>query len=216
MGYINLIDIYYIHIFEDTMTKKSLFDKYLDEEKRLDIDKLQKSPLKDLHLLAKELKIDQYNQLKNNELIFKILEENPNENGLIKAQGCLEIVSEGFGYLRTNNYLPSLEDIYVSNTQIRKFQLQTGDIVSGMVRPPKDNERYFSLLRVEHINSEPPEEISSRTLFTNLIPVYPYEQLKLETSSDLIAGRIMDLLCPIGKGQRSLIVSLQKQVKHPQ
>ena len=195
------------------MAKKSLFDLYLDDEKRLDIVKLQKADLKDLHALALEVEIDQYNQLKKNELIFKILQSNPNESGLIKAQGCLEIISEGFGFLRTNNYLPSLEDIYVSNTQIRKFQLQTGDLVSGMVRPPKDNERFFSLLRVELINSEPPENITTRTLFTNLIPVYPYEQLKLETTGDLISGRIMDILCPIGKGQRSLIVSPPKAGK---
>ena len=146
-------------------------------------------------------------------MIFKILQSNPNANGLIKAQGCLEIITDGFGFLRTNNYLPSLEDIYVSNTQIRKYQLQTGDLVSGMVRPPKENERFFSLLRVESINSEQPETISSRTLFTNLIPVYPYEQLKLETDPDLISGRIMDILCPIGKGQRSLIVSPPKAGK---
>ena len=195
------------------MAKKSLFNLYLDDEKRLDIVKLQKAELKDLHALALEIEIDQYNQLKKNELIFKILQSNPNESGLIKAQGCLEIISEGFGFLRTNNYLPSLEDIYVSNTQIRKFQLQTGDLVSGMVRPPKDNERFFSLLRVELINSEPPENITTRTLFTNLIPVYPYEQLKLETTGDLISGRIMDILCPIGKGQRSLIVSPPKAGK---
>ena len=106
-----------------------------------------------------------------------------------------------------------MEDIYVSNTQIRKFQLQTGDLVSGLVRPPKQNERFFSLLRVESINSEDPEAVTSRTLFTNLIPVYPYEQLKLETEPDLISGRIMDILCPIGKGQRSLIVSPPKAGK---
>ena len=125
------------------MAKKSLFNQYLDSEHRLDIVKLQQAALNDLHALAVELSIDQYNQLKKNELIFKILQSNPNESGLIKAEGCLEIVSEGFGFLRTNNYLPSLEDIYVSNTQIRKFQLQTGDLVSGMVRPPKENERFF-------------------------------------------------------------------------
>ena len=195
------------------MTKKSLFDAYLDDENRLDIVRLQKSDLDKLHKLAKQLKIDHYNQLKKNELIFKILELNPNADGLIKAQGCLEIVSEGHGYLRTNNYLASIEDIYVSNTQIRKFQLQTGDIVSGMVRPPKDSERFFSLLRVESINDDAPESIVNRTLFTNLIPVYPYEQLKLESEPNLIAGRIMDILCPIGKGQRSLIVSPPKAGK---
>jgi transcription termination factor Rho len=195
------------------MPKKSLFSKYLDKENRLDILRLQKSELNDLHKLAVELSIDQYNQLKKNELIFKILQSNPTENGLINAQGCLEIISDGYGFLRTNNYLPSLEDIYVSHSQIRKFQLQTGDLVSGLVRPPKPNERFFSLLRVESINSENPESATSRTLFTNLIPVYPYEQLKLETKGNLISGRIMDILCPIGKGQRSLIVSPPKAGK---
>ena len=195
------------------MAKHHLIEKYFDDEKRLDIVKLQKAELKELHKLDLELEIDQYNQLKRNELIFKILQSNPTDNGLIKAQGCLEIISEGYGFLRTNNYLPSPEDIYVSNTQIRKFQLQTGDIVAGMVRPPKESERFFSLLRVESINSEHPDKITSRTLFTNLIPVYPYEQLKLETSQDVLSGRIMDILCPIGKGQRSLIVSPPKAGK---
>jgi transcription termination factor Rho len=195
------------------MDNKKLFDTYMDDENRLDISKLQREPLENLHHLASQLDIDQYNQLKKTELVFKILELNPNEDRLIKAQGCLDIALDGHGYLRTNNYLASLEDIYVSSTQIRKFQLQTGDIISGMVRPPKDTERYFSLLRVEHINGELPEDAVNRTLFTNLIPVYPYEQLKLETSSDLIAGRIMDILCPIGKGQRSLIVSPPKAGK---
>ncbi len=195
------------------MPKKSLIKLYHDDEDRLDIVKLQKAELSDLHKLASELNIEQFNQLKRNELIFKILQSNPTENGLIKAQGCLEIISEGYGFLRTNNYLPSPEDIYVSNTQIRKFQLQTGDIVSGMVRPPKENERFFSLLRVESINSEDPEKITTRTLFTNLIPVYPYERLKLEMSQDVLSGRIMDILCPIGKGQRSLIVSPPKAGK---
>jgi transcription termination factor Rho len=195
------------------MAKKSLITQYLDKENRLDIVTLQKAELDDLYKLSEELKIENYNQLKRNELIFQILQSNPEEGGLIKAHGCLEILPEGFGFLRTNNYLPSPEDIYVSNSQIRKFKLQTGDIVSGMIRPPKDNERFFSLLKVEEVNAEPPENVHARMLFTNLIPVYPYEKLKLETEPDLISGRIMDILAPIGKGQRSLIVSPPKAGK---
>jgi transcription termination factor Rho len=198
---------------EHYMAKKSLISQYLDKENRLDIVTLQKAELDDLYKLSEELKIENYNQLKRNELIFQILQSNPEEGGLIKAHGCLEILPEGFGFLRTNNYLPSPEDIYVSNSQIRKFKLQTGDIVSGMIRPPKDNERFFSLLKVEEVNAEPPENVHARMLFTNLIPVYPYEQLKLETEPDLISGRIMDILAPIGKGQRSLIVSPPKAGK---
>ena len=195
------------------MAKKNLFNQFLDTDERIDIIKLQKSDIKDLHALAKELSIDNYNQFKRNELIFKILQSNPCKDGLIKAHGCLDILDDGHGFLRTNNYLPSPEDIYVSISQIRKFKLQVGDIVSGHVRPPKDNERFFSLLRVESINAATPEEITTRTVFTNLIPVYPYEQLKLETTPDLISGRIMDILSPIGKGQRSLIVSPPKAGK---
>jgi transcription termination factor Rho len=195
------------------MAKKSLISQYLDKENRLDIVTLQKAELEALYKLSEELKIENYNQLKRNELIFQILQSNPEEGGLIKAHGCLEILPEGFGFLRTNNYLPSPEDIYVSNSQIRKFKLQTGDIVSGMIRPPKDNERFFSLLKVEEVNAEPPENVHARMLFTNLIPVYPYEKLKLETEPDLISGRIMDILAPIGKGQRSLIVSPPKAGK---
>ncbi len=195
------------------MAKKNLFNQFLDTDERIDIIKLQKSDIKNLHALAKELSIDNYNQFKRNELIFKILQSNPCKDGLIKAHGCLDILDDGHGFLRTNNYLPSPEDIYVSISQIRKFKLQVGDIVSGHVRPPKDNERFFSLLRVESINAATPEEITTRTVFTNLIPVYPYEQLKLETTPDLISGRIMDILSPIGKGQRSLIVSPPKAGK---
>ena len=129
------------------------------------------------------------------------------------SSGKLEILPEGFGFLRTNNYMPSPEDIYISNSQIRKFQLQIGDLVSGHIRPPKEKERFFSLLRVETINSESPEKIGERTVFTNLIPIYPQEQLKLKIKPELTAGRIMDILTPIGKGQRSLIVSPPKAGK---
>jgi len=179
----------------------------------LDIVELQKSHLKDLHTLAQKLNIPEHKLLKKNDLIFKLLQAKTESNGLIFARGVLEILADGYGFLRTNNYLPSSEDIYVSQTQIRRFGLASGDTISGQVRPPKDGERYFSLLRVEAINWEDPEKIKERTLFSNLTPVYPYEQLKLEIDSVPISGRLMDMLMPIGKGQRSLIVSPPKAGK---
>ncbi len=185
----------------------------LENDDNLDIVELQKSNLKDLHSLATHLQIPDYKQLKKNDLIFKMLQAKTESNGLIFARGVLEILPDGYGFLRTNNYLPSSEDIYVSQTQIRRFSLTSGDTISGQVRPPKEGERYFSLLRVEAINWEDPERIKERTLFSNLVPVYPYEQLKLETEASGISGRIMDMLVPIGKGQRGLIVSPPKAGK---
>jgi len=185
----------------------------LENDDTLDIVELQKSNLKDLHELAVKLQIPDYKQLKKNDLIFKMLQAKTESNGLIFARGVLEILPDGYGFLRTNNYLPSSEDIYVSQTQIRRFGLTSGDTISGQVRPPKEGERYFSLLRVEAINGEDPEKIKERTLFSNLVPVYPYEQLKLETDVTNLGGRIMDMLVPIGKGQRALIVSPPKAGK---
>lgn len=186
----------------------------LENDERLDIVELQKSKIKSLHDLAKKLDIPDYKTLNKNDLIFKMLQAKTEQNGLIFARGVLEILPDGYGFLRTHNYLPSSEDIYVSQTQIKRFGLSTGDTVSGQVRPPKEGERYFSLLRVEAINWEDPEKIKDRTLFSNLVPVYPYEQLKLERAEDAsICGRIMDMLIPIGKGQRGLIVSPPKAGK---
>ncbi len=199
----------------DQRKKKTDVEKHaiFENDDNLDIVELQKSTLKDLHNLATHLKIPEYKQLKKNDLIFKILQTKTESNGLIFARGVLEILPDGYGFLRTNNYLPSSEDIYVSQTQIRRFSLTSGDTISGQVRPPKEGERYFSLLRVEAINWEDPERIKERTLFSNLVPVYPYEQLKLETDASGISGRIMDMLVPIGKGQRGLIVSPPKAGK---
>lgn len=180
---------------------------------KLDIVELQQSNLSYLHKLAKDLKVTDFKQLKKNDLIFKVLQAKTEQNGLIFARGCLEVLPDGYGFLRTNNYLPSSEDIYVSQTQIRRFGLMIGDTVSGQVRPPKEGERYFSLLRVEAINWEDPEKIKDRTLFTNLTPIYPFEKLKLEVGKKPISGRIMDMLMPIGKGQRALIVSPPKAGK---
>lgn len=180
---------------------------------KLDIFQLQKADINDLHALATSLEIEDHRLLRRNDLIFKILQSKTEQNGLIFARGVLEILPDGYGFLRTNNYLPSSEDIYVSQTQVRRFCLQTGDTIYGQVRPPKDGERYFSLLRVEVINEESPEKLKHRTLFSNLTPIYPDTQLKLETGRKAVTGRIMDMLAPIGKGQRSLIVSPPKAGK---
>ncbi|MBT5954863.1 transcription termination factor Rho [bacterium] len=199
---------------DSKVSKTSEEKKALEEnDDRLDIVELQKSPVSKLHILADKLKVEDYKQLQKHQLIFKILQAKTEQNGLIFARGVLEILPDGYGFLRTYNYLPSTEDIYVSQTQIRRFGLLTGDTISGQVRPPKDGERYFSLLRVEAINWEDPEQIKDRTVFTNLVPIYPDEQLKLEIGPKEIGARIMDMLMPIGKGQRSLIVSPPKAGK---
>ena len=193
-----------------TKEEKKAIDQNDD---RLDIVELHKQPIKDLYKLAEKLSVSDYSQLRKQDLIFKILQAKTEENGLIFARGTLDILPDGYGFLRTHNYLPSSDDIYVSQTQIRRFNLSTGDTISGQVRPPKDGERYFSLLRVEAINWEEPEKLKYRTLFSNLVPIYPNERLKLESGRKPISGRILDLLVPIGKGQRSLIVSPPKAGK---
>lgn len=187
--------------------------KALDQGDRLEIVELQKCTLAELHTHAKELKIPNYTDLNREDLIFKVLQVKTEKNGLTFARGVLEILPDGYGFLRTTNYLPSPEDIYVSQTQIRRFGLMAGDTISGQVRPPKDGERYFSLLRVEAINNMDPEKVKERTLFSNLTPIYPNELLTLETGKMPLSARIIDLLAPIGKGQRSLIVSPPKAGK---
>ena len=185
----------------------------MENDDRLDIVELQGVAISELHDLAEKVGIHDYKQLKKNDLIFQILQAKTEQNGLIFARGVLELLPDGYGFLRTQNYLPSSEDIYVSQTQIRRFGLMTGDTVSGQVRPPKEGERYFSLLRVEAINWEDPEKIKDRTLFSNLTPVYPFQQFKLEIASQPISCRLMDMLVPIGKGQRALVVSPPKAGK---
>lgn len=180
---------------------------------KLDIVELQRSDVKELHERAKKLDIPDYNLLQKTDLIFKILQAKTEQNGLIFARGILEILPDGYGFLRTSNYLPSSEDIYVSQTQIRRFGLLTGDAIYGQVRPPKEGERYFSLLRVEAINEDDPTKIRTRTLFSNLTPIYPDEQLKMEIGTTPLSGRIMDMLIPIGKGQRGMLVSPPKAGK---
>jgi len=146
-------------------------------------------------------------------LIFAILKQEAEAEGLIFTQGVLEIMPDGYGFLRRVNYLPHEDDIYISASQIRRFGLRTGDLVSGKVRPPKENERYYALLHVEAVNNEDPEKASSRPFFSELTPVHPQEQLVLERDPDDFATRIIDLLIPVGKGQRGLIVSPPKAGK---
>lgn len=180
---------------------------------QLNISELQEKSVNELFDIAKGLDIQSYRQLRKNELIFKILQAKTEQNGLIFAKGILEVLSEGYGFLRTSSYLPSPDDIYVSQTQIRRFDLATGDLVSGQVRPPKEGEKYFSLLRVEAINGDDPELARKRILFENLTPLFPSEKIKLEVEPRKLTQRLMDLIAPIGKGQRGLIVSPPKAGK---
>jgi transcription termination factor Rho len=181
----------------------------------MDIAELKSKKIAELNQIAKELNISGYSDLRKQELIFKILEAQTEQGGLTFSRGVLEVLPDGYGFLRSvdYNYLPSPDDIYVSPSQIKKFNLRTGDTVSGQVRPPKEGERFFALLRVEAVNDENPETIRERVLFDNLTPLYPNVPLKLETAPGEYAMRIMDLLAPIGKGQRGMIVSPPKAGK---
>jgi transcription termination factor Rho len=176
---------------------------------RLNIVELKEMSISELSEVAKQLNVTGASGLRKQELIFKILEAQTEKNGLIFGEGVLEILPDGFGFLRapSYNYLPGPDDIYVSPSQIRRFDLHTGDTVSGQVRPPKESERYFALLKVEAINFENPELAKDKILFDNLTPLYPDERVHLETKSGDSSTRIMDLLTPIGKGQRGLIVA---------
>src|SRR5690348_4880170 len=181
----------------------------------MDIMELKGKTISELLSVAQELELQGTSGLRKQELIFKILEAQTEKNGLIFAEGVLEILPEGYGFLRspTYNYLPGPDDIYVSPSQIKRFDLHTGDTVSGQVRPPKEGERYFALLRVEAINLESPETAKGKILFDNLTPFYPVEKLNLETRDRCLETRIIDLVSPIGKGQRALITSPPKAGK---
>jgi transcription termination factor Rho len=159
--------------------------------------------------IAKELDIAGATGMRKQELIFEILRVRAEKSGNVFSEGVLETLPDGFGFLRAPdyNYLPGPDDIYVSPSQIRKFDLHTGDTVSGVIRPPKDGERYFALIKVEAINFEPPEKTKEKIFFENLTPLYPQQKVNLETESDNLSGRVMDLLTPLGKGQRGLIVA---------
>ncbi len=175
----------------------------------LNMQELKKMTVPKLMKLAKELGITGTSGMRKQELIFKILEAKAAQSGYAFGEGVLEILPDGFGFLRSAsyNYLPGPDDIYVSPSQIRKFGLKTGDFVSGLIRPPKEGEKYFALLKVEAINGEPIEKARERIHFDNLTPVFPNERLKLETTPDELSTRVIDLVTPIGKGQRGLIVA---------
>jgi transcription termination factor Rho len=181
----------------------------------MDIAELKTLKISELSKVAQELNISGSSGLKKQELIFRILEEQTKQEGLIFAEGVLEILPDGYGFLRSPdyNYLPGPDDIYVSPSQIKRFGLRTGDNVSGQIRPPKENERFFALLKVEAVNYENPEEAKRKMLFDNLTPLYPNERVDLEFNHTNYSTRIMDLLTPIGKGQRGLIVAQPKTGK---
>jgi transcription termination factor Rho len=181
----------------------------------MDIAELKTKKISELAELAKELNMPSIAGLRKQELIFKILEAQANQNGLLFAEGVLEILPDGYGFLRSSNYnyLPGPDDIYVSPSQIKRFNLKTGDTVSGQIRPPKEGERFFAMLRVEAINYENPEEAKEKIFFDNLTPVYPNQRFILENHPDDYSMRIMDLLSPLGKGQRGLIVAQPKTGK---
>ncbi len=175
----------------------------------MNVTELKNKSISELNGLAKELQLSGVSGLKIQELIFKIIEAQAKKNGQITAEGVLEVLPDGFGFLRSTdyNYLPGPDDIYVSPSQIRRFGMRTGDTITGQVRPPKEGERYFALLKVEEINFDSPEKQSDKILFDNLTPIYPRERIKLEYDQGDISSRVMDLLIPIGKGQRGLIVA---------
>ena len=176
---------------------------------KVNIVNLKEMKISELNKLAKELNVNGLSGIRKQDLIFKILQAQAEKDGLMFGEGVLEILSEGFGFLRSPNYnyLPCPDDIYVSPSQIRKFDIRTGDTVSGQIRPPKEGEKYFALLKVEAVNFENPEGLKEKVLFDNLTPVYPHDRFVLEISPNEVSMRIMDLLAPIGKGQRGLIVA---------
>jgi transcription termination factor Rho len=179
------------------------------ERELMDIGELKEMSISKLTQVAKTLDIPGATGMRKQELIFKILQAQTEKSGLIFSEGVLETLPDGFGFLRAPdyNYLPGPDDIYVSPSQIRKFDLRTGDTISGQIRPPKEGERYFALIKVEAINFEPPEMARERVFFDNLTPLYPDTRLKMEAESDNLSSRVLDLVTPIGKGQRALIVA---------
>jgi len=175
----------------------------------IDLATLKEMSVTELTRIAKQLDVPGATGMRKQELIFEILRARAEKSGLIFSEGVLEVLPDGFGFLRAPdyNYLPGPDDIYVSPSQIRKFDLHTGDTVSGQIRSPKEGERYFALIKVEAVNFEPPEKAREKVFFENLTPLYPQGRIVLETTPDNLSGRVMDLMTPIGKGQRGLIVA---------
>jgi transcription termination factor Rho len=178
-------------------------------QQSMDLVQLKEQNIKGLIQMAKEYGVEGFSTMRKQELIFALLQAQAEQDGLIYGEGVLETLPDGFGFLRAQsyNYLPGPDDIYVSPSQIRRFGLRTGDTVSGQIRPPKEGERYFALLKVEAVNYENPEDTRDKILFDNLVPLYPEEKVRLETEADSYSNRVMDMLTPLGKGQRGLIVA---------
>jgi transcription termination factor Rho len=195
---------------DDDAVDDEIHERYESVKRgEIHLTELQKMTMPQLIATAKEEGVAEYTGLKKQDLIFKILKERVKQNGLMYGEGTLEVLPDGFGFLRSPdyNYLPCPDDIYVSPSQIRRFGLKTGAIVAGQIRPPKENERYFALLRVEAINFEDPDKLSEKVSFDDLTPLHPTGRLHLETAADEINMRVVDLVTPIGKGQRALIVA---------
>lgn len=187
----------------------ALSDKPIPKDTYMNIEDIKRQPISELANLAKDLSVAGASGMRRQDLIFSILQAQAEKNGIISGTGVLEILPDGFGFLRAvdYNYLPSPDDIYISPSQIRRFSLRTGDTVSGEVRPPKEGEKYFALLKVDGVNFEGPDAARDKILFDNLTPLYPEEKLNLESDPENLSTRVMDLFTPIGKGQRGLIVS---------
>lgn len=181
----------------------------------MEIADLKSKTIAELLKMSEDMDIPGVSGLRKQELIYKIMEAGSGSDSTILAEGVLEILDEGYGFLRSpdHNYLPGQDDIYVSPSQIKRFDLRTGDIISGQVRPPKDNERYFALLKIESVNYEEPDVAKHKTLFDNLTPLYPNDPFLLELNPEELTTRIIDLMCPIGRGQRALITSPPKAGK---
>jgi transcription termination factor Rho len=175
----------------------------------LNIAKLQGMSMTELNAMARDLGVENFGTMRKHEVIFQILQKNAERAGVLFSEGVLEVLPEGFGFLRSQsfNYLPCPEDIYVSPSQIRRFDLQTGNLIAGQIRPPKEKERFFALLKVEAVDQEDPEKAKDKTHFDNLTPLFPEKRFILETASDELSTRVLDLVCPIGKGTRGLIVA---------
>ncbi len=194
-----------VHSADTTNSRDSMRER----RNEMNLVELKNKNIRELVAIAKAYSIEGASSMRKQELIFALLQAQAEMNGLIYGEGVLEILPDGFGFLRSQNYnyLPGPDDIYVSPSQIRRFNLRTGDSISGQIRPPKDNERYFALLKVEAVNYEDPEIARDKILFDNLTPLYPDRRIKLESDADNLSTRVMDLLTPIGSGQRGLIVA---------
>src|SRR5271156_1606274 len=181
----------------------------ISDEGVLNLKSLKRAKITELAQMARDFNVDGATNMRKQEMIFAVLQAQAAKNGSILGEGVLEILPDGFGFLRAPdyNYLPGPDDIYISPSQIRKFNLRTGDVVSGLIRPPKEGERYFALLKVESINYEEPERARDKILFDNLTPLYPQERIKLEYDREDYTTRILDLVAPFGKGQRGLVVA---------